>query len=120
MEKHLQKGDWVYGHTTTGHRVEGFITTITVQDDESKLAMVCVLRACCEGALGNEWAFLDGLKQMPTLDLSNIEGYLLNAIDFALDTRDEDAFILRSSQLREIRGMRALAIPSPTPTTISA
>lgn len=93
---------WVTGRTIDGHSIYGYIEKV---EDIDKTVMVCVLRACCDAVGNYAWANLKDLEVLGTGKLTDTEGFILNAIDFALDTGDKEEFFKQTDALRKLRSL---------------
>jgi hypothetical protein len=96
---HLSVGTWVHATTVDGHRVVGYIEKL---ENIDKTGMIVVTHACCDrvGVIG--WADMKNMEVLPDTELGTCEGYLMNAIDFALDTGDQESFMKLSDELRKL------------------
>jgi hypothetical protein len=99
----VNEGEWIEARVPGDHRLIGYVVRV---DERERMVLVRIVDRCCSRVSPHEeWVQLWAVKRLPESNLSNVEGYLLNAIDFALDTGDRDEFFRRTGDLRSLRGL---------------
>jgi hypothetical protein len=92
----VEISDWVQGSTDNGEFVHGFIESI---EDIQGIAKVYVVNSDNEQAIGKMVSVRRSrLKKLPTVSLEDAAS-ILNFIDMALATRDEEWFMELSAKL---------------------
>ncbi|SDW07372.1 hypothetical protein [Paenibacillus sp. CF384] len=93
--------DWVQGRTKDGELIQGFITAM---NETHNIANVYVVQSDHDAAVGTTIAVLRSwLKEQPTVDMLDYEEPILDFIELALATHDEEWFAELMGRMQEIR-----------------
>ncbi|WP_308633922.1 hypothetical protein [Paenibacillus silvisoli] len=92
--------DWVQGRTKDGELIQGFITS---KNEKLNIANVYVVQSDHDAAVGTTVAVLSSwIKKQPTVQVLDYEEPILDFIELALATRDEEWFAELTGRLHEI------------------
>lgn len=96
----FEVGDWVSGHSSEGELVRGFIEAVHASQGTVEIFVTDSDR---EAAIGSAIALRNSsVRKLPSYT-GNDESGLLNYIDMALMTKDEDWFKELSAKLGSVR-----------------
>jgi hypothetical protein len=97
----VEVGDWIHAQEIHGHVVVGYIDRIELSDHT---ALVYVTHDCCGKLMGKRaWIDMNHAVKLDNTKSSDIEGYLMAAIDVALDTKDRRWFLRLTNELRKLK-----------------
>lgn len=92
--------DWVQGRTKDGELIQGFIMSM---NEKQNIASVYVVRSDHDAAVGTTVAVLSSwIKEQPTAQVLDYEEPILDFIELALATRDEEWFAELTERLHEV------------------
>lgn len=92
--------DWVQGRTKDGELVQGFITSM---NDNQNIASVYVVQSDHDAAVGTTVAVSSSwIKELPAVQVLDYEEPILDFIELALATRDEEWFEELTERLHEV------------------
>ncbi|RAP78446.1 hypothetical protein [Paenibacillus montanisoli] len=92
--------DWVQGRTKDGELIQGFITSM---NEEQNIASVYVVQSDHDTAVGTTVAVLSSwIKEQPAVQMLDYEEPILDFIELALATRDEEWFAELTERLHEV------------------
>ena len=114
MEKSLLKaGDWIKGKSREGELIHGYVEMI---DSRQEAVKVNIVECDNEEMIGTTiWLLNNRVEKLPVVTMSS-EEQLLNLIDVALSTKDEQWFMELSKRLKAVRktseaGLKRTIIP---------
>ncbi|MBP3962987.1 hypothetical protein [Paenibacillus lignilyticus] len=97
--------DWVQGRTKDGELIQGFITSM---NDRQNTASVYVVQSDHDAAVGTTVTVLSGwIKEQPSVQVLDYEEPILDFIELALATRDEEWFAELTERLHEVMHKQA-------------
>nr|WP_139368129.1 IDEAL domain-containing protein [Priestia abyssalis] len=101
MEKYLLKaGDWIKGKSREGELIHGYIENI---DSLQEAVKVNIVECDNEDMIGTTiWLLNNRVEKLPVATM-NSEQQILNLIDLALSTKDEQWFMELSEKLTSLR-----------------
>ncbi|REE91723.1 hypothetical protein A8990_104233 [Paenibacillus taihuensis] len=97
--------DWVQGRTKDGELIQGFITSMK---EKHNVASVYVVQSDHDLAVGTTVAVLSSwIKEQPAVQVLDYEEPILDFIELALATRDEEWFAELTERLHEVEQKQA-------------